>query len=261
MLKSFMNLLYLKITDHAALLFIRICFMDNEEKRLIEEYKKRDMRLPWDDWKINIYHPRHPIGSMFHEHNHQILVDSLNKLELNLANLKILDIGCGYGAWLRYLVELGAEPENCFGVDLSAHRIDVARHKNPSISWHQQNIANLPYPDASFDFVMQVVVFSSILDAEMRSACAREMYRVTKSGGIIFWIDLVHIKSNTLVGFSKSDVLQYFPSMQLVDQRDVHPGYFRRLNGIHAWLGKIIYQFTGFGSESRLFVLKKPSGG
>jgi ubiquinone/menaquinone biosynthesis C-methylase UbiE len=228
-----------------------------EEKRLRDEYSKRDINLPWNDWKTNIYHPRNPIGNLFQEHNHTILVDVLNQQDINLSDLKILDVGCGYGSWLQYLVELGAKPKNCVGIDLSEHRLNIAKNKNPSITWYQQNISELPFPDESFDFVIQSVVLSSILDMQMIASCVAEMNRVTKKGGNIFWIDLANIKSDTLVSFSESDVKKLFPKMQIIYKRRVHPKYFRRIYGKYAWLAKAIYQFTGSGCESQLFLLRK----
>jgi ubiquinone/menaquinone biosynthesis C-methylase UbiE len=229
----------------------------NEERRILEEYAKRDARLPLHDWRTNIYHPRHPIGHLLQEHNHDILADALNHLDVDLRALKILDVGCGDGSWLRYLVELGADPANCVGVDLSEKRIGVARQRNPAIVWYRHNIAELPFPDCSFDFVLQSVVFSSILDPQMRMSCADEMRRVTTNKGKIFWIDLRRTTSSTLVAFSEAKALRYFPGLPVVYRRNVHPAYFRRITGRFAWLAKSIYYFTKFKCESLLLVFVK----
>lgn len=233
----------------------------DEEKRILEEYEKRDARMPWNDWKTNIYHPRHPIGKLIQEHNHNLLSDALNQLDLDLSNLKILDIGCGYGYWLRHFVELGANPKNLVGIDLAVHRIDVAKQKNPAIRYLHHNVATLPFPSKSFDFVMQSVVFSSILDAQMRTSCATEMYRVTKAGGIIFWIDLTHSASDLLVNISESDVRRYFPKMQVIYNKRILPRYFYSCNEKCAWLAKLIYLFTKYGCTSQLLILRKSSNG
>ena len=231
----------------------------DEEKRMLAEYEKRDACMPWNDWKTNIYHPRHPLGNLQHEDNHNLLCDALNQLDMDLSNLKILDVGCGYGYWLRYLVEFGASPENLVGIDLSAHRIEVAKQKNPAICWREHNIAALPFPRESFDIVMQSVVFSSILDAEMRTSCAAEMYRVTKAGGMIFWKDLTRSASEALVCFSESDVRKYFPKMQVIYQKRVGPKYFSRLNGRCTWFAKSIYHITKYGCTSQCVILRKPT--
>jgi ubiquinone/menaquinone biosynthesis C-methylase UbiE len=232
---------------------------DNDEiQRLIEVYARRDSLMLWDDWRTNIYHPRHPLGNLFYEHNHKVLVDLINQLDLDLSGLIIMDIGCGFGHWLRYLVELGAIPGNCFGIDLSDLRLKVARQKNSLVNWFQGNIIKLPFPDESFDLVFQSVVFSSILDLQVRRSCAAEMYRVTKKSGNIIWIDLINATNDSLVSFSVSEVQVYFPKMRIIYQRSVHPKYFRRINGRYAWLAKLIYQFTHLGCEAQLLMLRKP---
>jgi ubiquinone/menaquinone biosynthesis C-methylase UbiE len=229
----------------------------NEELRLLDEYKDRDARLPWKDWKINIYHPRHPLGNLFQQHIFGILVESLNRMDVDLSDMKILDVGCGYGNWLRYFVELGANPAKCMGVDLSHQRIDVARYKNPAIPYLQQNIDKLPFPDEHFDLVMQSFVFSSILDAQIRVSCASEMGRVLKKGGLLLWADLVKTETGNLVAFSGSEVRGYFPTMETVFHVPTHPRYFRRLHGKYAWLSRFIYHYTRLGCESQLMFLRE----
>jgi ubiquinone/menaquinone biosynthesis C-methylase UbiE len=231
----------------------------NEENRILEEYAKRDARLPLHDWRTNIYHPRHPIGHLLQEHNHDILVDALNHLNVALPALKILDVGCGDGSWLRYLVELGADPGNCVGVDLSEHRIGAAKHRNPAIAWHRHNIAQLPFRDDSFDLVLQSVVFSSILDPQMRSSCAHEMQRVTRDMGKILWIDLVRTTAKQLVSFSEADVRSFFPALSVIYTKHVQPAYFRRLTGKYAWIAKSIYSLTKYRCDSLLMVFHKDS--
>jgi ubiquinone/menaquinone biosynthesis C-methylase UbiE len=93
---------------------------------------------------------------------------------------------------------------------------------------------------------------------KMRKSCAAEMYRITKRDGNILWIDLSHVNNANLVKFSKSEVQEYFPKVQFVYQKSVHPKYFRRINGRYAWLAKIIYHFTKVGCESKLIMLRKP---
>jgi ubiquinone/menaquinone biosynthesis C-methylase UbiE len=229
----------------------------DEESRLLKEYADRDTLLPWNNWRTNIYHPRHPTGSLFHEHNHEILVEALNRLGLDLANLRILDVGCGYGYWLRYLVELGADPGNCYGIDLSDSRIAIAKHKNPAINWRVDNLDELSFENDSFDLVLQTVVFSSILAEEVRLAGTSEMKRVLRAGGHILWIDLIKSTPGKLSGFSLTDIKSYFPGMQVLFHKPVQPRYFRRINGKLAWVSKVIYEFIDFRCESRLIVLRK----
>src|SRR5215469_6011596 len=48
-----------------------------------------------------------------------LIADFLRGLGISsLSGMKILDIGCGAGGFLRRLQDFGAEPKNCFGIDL-----------------------------------------------------------------------------------------------------------------------------------------------
>jgi SAM-dependent methyltransferase len=109
-----------------------------------------------------------------------------------LADKKILDVGCGSGSHLRRFLEYGAQPANLAGIDLLESRIERARALNPAIDWHVGSAHQLPYPDASFDLVTSFVVFSSVLSATMRRMIADEMWRVRKPGGLIVCYDFVY---------------------------------------------------------------------
>ncbi len=228
-----------------------------EEKRAMEEYSRRDAHYPWNDWKLNIYHPRHPVGNLFHEHNRELLVEAVNNLQWDLSTMQILDVGCGYGAWLRNLVEIGAAPQNCVGIDLSDSRLSVARQKNMSIRWQRENVASMPFTDGSFDLVLQVLLFSSILDPVTRLSAAREIRRVLKTDGYILWIDLSGGKLLDLISISFADIIKYFPGYTVVHRKPVHPWYFRRLNGKLSWISRILYQLSKIGCESQLVVMSK----
>jgi len=230
----------------------------NEEfHRIRTAYEERDGKMPYDSWETNMYHPRHPIGQLFHEHNHDSLLRALNSLKMDLRNLKVLDVGCGYGYWLRYMVEIGASPANLTGIDLSQRRITVAERMNSSITWlHNEDIL-LPFPSESFDIVMQVLVFSSIVDEAARGILAGEINRVTRPGGNILWVDQRKSRSGALTGFSRAQALEYFPGGNIVYSRPVHPRYFRRLHGKTAWLARMIHWFTKAGCESWFLIFQK----
>ena len=98
-----------------------------EIDRIREAYEQRDADISSSTWKRDIYHPRHPMGRLFYEHDYNILVTALNSLDIDLEDSTVLDVGCGEGAWLRLLVELGAKPDNLTGIDLSESRIQAAR--------------------------------------------------------------------------------------------------------------------------------------
>lgn len=221
-----------------------------------ERYEARDAAMPPADWRGNVYHPRHPVGQLFTANNRDVLVDALNALELDLEALRVLDVGCGAGRWLRELVDLGADPANLVGVDVSPSRLALARRANPAISW--QEIAEdgaLPFEDASFDLVLQTVVFSSVLDADLRQRLAAEMQRVCRRH--ILWQDLQYAEAPHVKAFSRAEVAELFPGMRAVFERPCSPGYFRRWYR-HPTLCLLLSRLTSRDCESVLLVLEQP---
>ena len=103
-----------------------------------------------------------------------------------LESQKILEIGCGSGHWLREFIKWGADPENLTGVDLLEDRIAQARRLSPpAVRFINGNAAELECAGESFDIVLQVAVFSSMLDAALKQKVAAKMVRVLRPGGIV----------------------------------------------------------------------------
>ncbi len=227
-----------------------------EINRIKEVYKERDDNLSSSTWVNDIYHPRHPMGRLFLEHNHTILVDALNRLEIDLENSTVLDFGCGEGAWLRFLVELGAKPANLNGIDLSESRIEAAKQINPAIKLAASGGNSIPFQSGLFDIVMQVVVFSSIIELNLAQTLLNEMFRVTKPGGYIFWIDHKKSHSATLAGYSIEQLVGYLPDCSLVYQESVHPRYIRKWYH-HPWLCRLLYEFTRKDCDAWFLVFRK----
>lgn len=227
-----------------------------EIDRIKEAYKQRDGGICSSVWKRDIYHPRHPMGRLFYEHNYNALVTALNHLDVHLENSTVLDVGCGEGAWLRLLVELGAKPDNLSGIDLSEGRIQTARQHNPAIHLTTSDGERISFPSGSFDIVMQVVVFSSIIEQNLARALLAEMLRVTRPGGYIFWIDHKKSHSATLTGYSADQLLGYLPGCSLVYQESVHPRYIRIWYN-HAWFCRLCYEVTRKGCDSWFLVFRK----
>src|SRR5260370_39862552 len=100
--------------------------------------------------------------------------------------MKILEVGCGTGFWLREFIKWGARPENLVGLDLLPDRIEECRRLCPGkVTVHCRNASSLESPCESFDLVLQSTVFSSVLDAAIKRQMADEMLRVLRPEGII----------------------------------------------------------------------------
>ena len=108
----------------------------------------------------------------------------------SLQAVRILDVGCGAGFWIRDLIRWGADPRHITGVDLLEQRVEEARGLSPEgVSIHCRNAAALEFPDESFDLIIQSTVFTSILNRDVQQRLAREMVRVLRPNGLILWYD------------------------------------------------------------------------
>src|SRR5215470_10834741 len=135
-----------------------------------------------------------------------------------LDRLRILDIGCGKGFWLRQLIQWGAEPQNLVGIDLLSERIeDCKRLCPPGMKLSCGDASRLEFEDCTFDLVLQFTVFTSILDPTMKAHLASEMLRVLKPGGAVLWYDyfVSNPKNQDVLGVGRNEILKLFPNTSI----------------------------------------------
>ena len=203
-----------------------------EEERLRSVYASSR-----DDWRYSWLNPSHV--HQLQEQHRAVLGLIRDAGYRSLEGASVLDIGCGTGHWLRQFIEWGAQPARLTGIDLLEGRIEVARRSSPAgVTFRVANAAALGEPDASFDFVLQFTVFTSILDAQLRQAIAAEMVRVTKPNGLILWYDYHAPSPNPNVrAVKKREILTLFPHCDIRMRRiTLAPPIVRFLAPRAAWL-------------------------
>ena len=90
---------------------------------------------------------------------------------------RLLDVGCGTGHHMARLAERGY---TVAGVDGSDEMLQHARTINPGAAIERSDVESLPFPDASFDYVICIEVLRYLPSS---ARCLREMARVLKPGG------------------------------------------------------------------------------
>lgn len=109
-----------------------------------------------------------------------------------LGKLRVVDVGCGSGGFLRQLIDWGADPCRLAGTEYQEQRLVLARMRSaPGIHWH---LGDLDFAEpGSFDLAVANTVFSSILAPDLRAALARDMWRSVAPGG---WCMLFDFRYN-----------------------------------------------------------------
>jgi ubiquinone/menaquinone biosynthesis C-methylase UbiE len=94
----------------------------------------------------------------------------------------ILDAGCGPGGNGEWLATHG----RVIGVDLAPEALDFVRARRPALAPVQASIDALPFPDESFDVVVEVTVVTCVDDD---AAAVRELARVLRPGGALLLLE------------------------------------------------------------------------
>ena len=92
---------------------------------------------------------------------------------------KVLDVGCGTGAFLRLAAARGAES---YGIDASDALIEFARARLPAADLRVGEMESLPWKDDTFDLVTG---FNSFFFANDMVAALREAGRVAQPGSTV----------------------------------------------------------------------------
>lgn len=156
----------------------------HETERIQRRYEERDASVALTGfWSLG-----NPAVLHAAQERERCVLTALTARAIDLRALRVLDVGCGLGLEYPNYLRWGVEAANVVGIDLSHTRLTHAarRFGMPVV---QASGAALPFADASFDLVVQNVVFSSIVDDTMRRATAAEMLRVLRPSGHVLWYD------------------------------------------------------------------------
>jgi SAM-dependent methyltransferase len=206
---------------------------EGEEARIQAVYAKRSGH--------DARYARFNLAHMFiaQERERRLLLLLTRHAFMPLQTKKILEIGCGTGHWLREFIIWGARPEHIIGVELLAERVAEARQLLPeAVSIQCINAAGLPFSTASFDLVLQSMVFTSVLDPDMKQQMASEMLRVVKENGLILWYDY-HVnnpRNPDVQGVKRREIQRLFSHCRIELQRITLAPPLARLIAPYSWL-------------------------
>ncbi len=98
------------------------------------------------------------------------------------AGSRVLDVGCGTGLIIPWLLEAVGAEGMVIALDIAEIMLRVARdkHEAPNLEYIHADIAHPPFLDRSFDEVVCHNCFPHVSD---KAGAAREMFRILRPGG------------------------------------------------------------------------------
>lgn len=113
----------------------------------------------------------------------------LKSKNIDFAQCKILDVGCGNGALLRTIAEIKENSDNLYGYDLSEYRIKQAENLNPNIKYNIGDITNFKINDKKFDIIFAVNVFMHLNTIEEIENSLKNIKDMLNENGVFIWYD------------------------------------------------------------------------
>lgn len=168
----------------------------------------------------------------------------------DLAQLHLLEVGCGTGGNLLEFLRMGCSPQHLAGIELLSDRYAQARHVLPAAVHLEQGDALLAdVPLASQDVVLVSTVFSSLLDTGFQQRLAMTLWQWLRPGGAVLWYDFTYNNPNNpdVRGVPLHRVQELFPQGHITARRvtlapplaralvRVHPGLYGLFNSM-PWL-------------------------
>ncbi|MHA2397262.1 MAG: class I SAM-dependent methyltransferase [Promethearchaeota archaeon] len=159
---------------------------------------------------------------------------------------KVLDAGCGNGAYSRLL----SEKFDVFGVDISEKQIELARKNAPEAQFKCQDMTEILFPEENFDGIL---AFYSVIHVprEEHSELLTNFYRMLKKEGIL------------LSSFHKNDdPASYHGDFFGTGAKMFWSGFDKETNlhmvqdvGFKIIWSKLVQESPKFGGSYHLFVL------
>lgn len=205
-----------------------------------------------------IWHPCNPVSIFYRQAQERSIISILKKLDFKISKLKILDVGCGSGGFLRFMASLGVDPDNLSGLDLMDYRIKEAkRFCPPAVNLCVADAIKLPYKDKNFNLVSQMTAFSAIFDDEIKKNVAKEMFRILKRKGYILWYDMRTHRNDTTLGLEKAEIVKLFPGCELKVLKKMHAPYVSHIAKKSFLLAEIWDHLIFFKKTHYLVLLQK----
>lgn len=161
---------------------------ENKVLSVYRDYRESGVALKWDLMNRG--------NREISEHRRAMTATMLRRTGISPDTAMVIEFGCGKGDIMRELTQVGIGYNRLFGFDLREDAIKAAKSQTGVSCLCVSSGRAAPFPQATFDIALSYTLFSSIDIYSVRQEIAREMVRVVRPGGYIFWRDLILPSTN-----------------------------------------------------------------
>jgi len=133
---------------------------------------------------------QHPLMNIWHSNPQWFGTPWLDVGHLLPADVgRILHVGCGNSSWPE---DMARHQLDVIHSDKSAFLIKRLKQEHPKLHFEVVDAAKIPYPDASFEAVVDKAMLDAVEEAHNapHRKVVDEMYRVLKPGGTLFVVSI-----------------------------------------------------------------------
>lgn len=178
----------------------------------------------------------------------------------SLDHCRVFEAGCSTGYNLRLFLQWGARPENLAGIDLDPVAVDYNKAHAPEIRVHSGSANDIPETGATFDIALAFTLFSSVPNEDEAHAIARELFRITRPGGLIVIYDMrkKNPRNARVHPVLAEDIRRWFPKCPMQTHRiTLAPPLARPVGRFAPWLYGPLASLPLLRSHA-MYVLRRP---
>ncbi len=178
-----------------------------------------------------------------------------------LDGLRIFDAGASEGYNLRLMVQWGARPAHVAGIDLDARAVARCAARSPEIRVLTGSAGEVPEPAHAFHLSLAFGLFGAVPGEDVAHGIARELFRITKPGGLIIVYDSRRKNSHNLGAHAidEDDIRRWFPKCPLrVHTTTLAPPLARIVGRRAPWLYEALASIPPLRTHV-LYVLRRPA--
>ncbi len=182
----------------------------------------------------------------------------------SISEVTVLDVGCGTGRLVRFLIDLGFDPEKLMGIDLLEDRVLDARTRTATAAEFEVRDLLESQIERQFDLVFAFTLLSSLVDPVVQGRMIDSLWKCVKPGGwlIVFDFRFNNPRNHDVIRIRPRDIVgRLHPSRVSTQTLCVPPPVARTIGRYVNGLDRCVVHAMPFLRSHVLLAIQRPCVG